>query len=56
MHGLQTIAYLNYQTAEQQKFINDVLTKPRPPEQNLLEVWLDWKREQDEQLQVHSSR
>ena len=46
------MAYLNYQSAEQQKFINDVLIKPRPPEQNLLEVWLDWKREQDEQLQV----
>lgn len=51
MHGLQTIAYLNYQTTEQQKFINDVLTKPRPPEQNLLEVWLDWKRSQDDQNQ-----
>ena len=54
MHGLQTMAYLNYQSAEQQKFINDILTKPRPPERNLLEVWIEWKREQDEQLQVHS--
>jgi hypothetical protein len=48
MHGLQTLAYLNYQTAEQQKFIDDVLSKPRPPEQNLLEVWLDWKKEQEQ--------
>ena len=55
MHGLPTMAYLNYQSAEQQKFINDVLTKPRPPEQNLLEVWIDWKRSQDEQLQVRSN-
>jgi len=54
MHGLQTMAYLNHQSAEQQKFINDILTRPRPPERNLLEVWIEWKREQDEQLQVHS--
>ena len=43
MHGLNQIIKMN---AEQQKFIDDVLSAPRPPEQNLLEVWRDWKQEQ----------
>jgi hypothetical protein len=43
MHGLNTIIKIN---SEQQQFIDRVLTAPRPPEQNLLEVWLDFKREQ----------
>lgn len=43
MHGLQTIVKLN---KVQQDFVDRILTQPRPPEQNLLEVWRDWKQEQ----------
>ena len=56
MHGLNTIIRLN---KVEQDFIDHVLTKPRPPEQNLLETWRDWRAEQEkanEQLQVHSDR
>ena len=45
MHGLNTIVRLNQ---VEQDFVDHILTKPRPPEQNLLEVWRDFKRTQAE--------
>ena len=45
MHGLNIIKRLN---RTEQDFIDHVLTKPRPPEQNLLEVWRDFKRTQQD--------
>ena len=56
MHGLNTIVRLN---KVQQDFVDRILLQPRPPEQNLLEVWRDWKTEQDrsnEPVQVRSDR
>jgi hypothetical protein len=53
MHGLNTIVRLN---KVQQDFVDRILTAPRPPEQNLLEVWRDWKAEKEqsnEPVQVH---
>ena len=42
MHGLNTIKRLN---KTEQDFVDHVLSSPRPPEQNLLEVWTKWKQE-----------
>lgn len=53
MHGLKTIVRLN---KVEQDFVDQILKSPRPPEVNLLEVWRDFKREQNEQLQVHPNR
>lgn len=50
MHGLNTIVRLN---KDQQDFVDHILSTPTP-EVNLLEVWHEWKKEQREQLQVHS--
>lgn len=47
MHGLRTIVKLN---KVEQDFVDHILTAPRPPEQNLLEVWRDWKQEQNKAL------
>lgn len=44
MHGLNIIKRLNDQ---EQRFIDHVLNKSRPPEQNLLEVWRDFKRQEE---------
>ena len=56
MHGLNTIVKLN---KVQQDFVDHILTTPYK-DVNLLEVWNEWKQEQQEtergQLQVHSDR
>lgn len=56
MHGLNIIKRLN---RTEQEFIDHVLTKPRPPEQNLLEVWRDFKAQQEqrnEPISLHPNR
>tara|TARA_R110000868_G_scaffold199183_6_gene445752 strand:- start:56 stop:232 length:177 start_codon:yes stop_codon:yes gene_type:complete len=58
MHGLNTIVRLNQ---VEQDFVDHILTKPRPPEQNLLDVWREFKKEQtkdkaDEQLSLRAYR
>ena len=54
MHGLNTIRRLN---KVEQDFVDQILKSPRPPEQNLLEVWHDWKQaKENEPVQIHSYR
>ena len=48
MHGLNTIKRLN---RTEQDFVDHVLSSPRPPEQNLLEVWREFKRQESEKLE-----
>ena len=50
MHGLNTIIKIN---KEQQEFIDRILARPSP-EVNLLEVWRQFKKEKNEQLQVRT--
>lgn len=54
MHGLNTIKRLN---KVEQDFVDHILATPYK-DVNLLEVWHQWKQEQNsnEQLQVHSDR
>jgi len=55
MHGLKTIVRLN---KVEQDFVDHILSTPTP-DVNLLDVWHQWKQEQQanhEQLQVHSDR
>lgn len=49
MHGLNIIKRLN---KVEQDFVDQILSSPRPPEVNLLEVWRDFKREQQANDQV----
>ena len=56
MHGLNIIKRLN---KTEQDFVDRILAEPRKPEQNLLEVWRDWKAEQEkanEPVQVRFNR
>lgn len=52
MHGLNQIIRMN---KEQQDFIDHILSTPTP-EVNLLQVWQEWKKEQEanEPVQVHT--
>lgn len=52
MHGLNIIKRLN---RTEQDFIDHILSTPTP-EVNLLQVWQDWKKEQEanEPVQVHT--
>jgi len=53
MHGLKTIVRLN---KVEQDFVDHILSTPTP-EVNLLDVWNEWKKEQQkyyEPVQVHS--
>ena len=43
MHGLNIIKRLN---RTEQDFVDHILATPTPPEQNLLEVWRDFKRQE----------
>jgi len=52
MHGLNTIKRLN---KVEQDFVDHILSTP-VPEVNLLQVWTEWKKEQHEQLSLHSDR
>lgn len=50
MHGLNQIIRMN---KEQQEFIDHILSTPTP-EVNLLDVWHEWKKEQQEKKNEQS--